>query len=58
MSHFAVAVITDTQPTEAELAAVLQPFHEFARSVTRATRPTRVVASSTLRCSTSDRTND
>jgi hypothetical protein len=29
MSHFTVAVITPTKPSEEELAATLQPFHEF-----------------------------
>lgn len=29
MSHFSVLVITDHQPTEAELGRILQPWHEF-----------------------------
>lgn len=29
MSHFSVLVITDSRPSEEELAAVLQPWHEF-----------------------------
>lgn len=29
MSHFALLVITPTLPTDAELSAVLQPFHEY-----------------------------
>ena len=29
MSHFSVLVITPTRPTDDELAAALQPFHEF-----------------------------
>lgn len=29
MSHFTVTVITDSQPTQEQLAAALQPFHEF-----------------------------
>jgi hypothetical protein len=29
MSHFSVMVVTDTEPTEDTLAAVMQPYHEF-----------------------------
>lgn len=29
MSHFAIAVITENRPSEEELAAILQPWHEY-----------------------------